>query len=206
MARRVVVCSMDAKSERPELRHFRGDPLGEVLVNQGKYVAAVLTIIRAFLTAGLPGKPKPLGGFARWSDWVRGALMWLGETDPTDTTTAVRELDPARQRLTAVMFQWNEVIGCRPVTARQIIDEAIVLGKGEFREALLAVAGVRGNIDSRMLGKWLAEQCGRLNAGMSFGRGKLKDGNRPWVLEGGRDVPAKRSDDDDAADLRDLLR
>jgi putative DNA primase/helicase len=25
MARRVVVCSMDAKSERPELRDFRGD-------------------------------------------------------------------------------------------------------------------------------------------------------------------------------------
>jgi hypothetical protein len=190
MARRVLLCSLDAKSERPELREFYLKPLELVRQDRMTYVAAALTIARAYIAAEMPNRPRPLGGFAQWSDWVRGALVWLGEADPAATMDTVRELDPARQRMIAIMQQWNEVIGGRPVTVRQIIDAAVAQPSGELREALLTVAGDRGAISGRVMGKWLSEHRGRLDAGLSFERGKMIRGNHTWVLQGGRDIPA----------------
>src|SRR5262245_65982251 len=54
MVRRGLVCNLDTLSERPELRQFQHDALRQALENRGPYVAAPLTIIRAYLTAGAP--------------------------------------------------------------------------------------------------------------------------------------------------------
>ena len=51
--------------ERPELRQFHGDPVATVLADRGPYIAAVLTIVRAYLAAGCPGLLPPLASFAR---------------------------------------------------------------------------------------------------------------------------------------------
>jgi hypothetical protein len=56
MTRRVVLCTLDAKKERPELRNFKRDPVAEVLADRGAYVAAVLTVVRAYIAAGDRGE------------------------------------------------------------------------------------------------------------------------------------------------------
>jgi hypothetical protein len=94
MVRRAVVCTLDAGVERPELREFKFDPIDRVLQNRGAYVAACLTIARAYVAAGAPKVRGPLGSYGEWSDMVRAPLIWLGEADPVDSMETAREEDP----------------------------------------------------------------------------------------------------------------
>ena len=54
LVRRVVRCQMDANSERPETRKFKGNPVDLVLVDRGRYIAGALTVVRAYIAAGRP--------------------------------------------------------------------------------------------------------------------------------------------------------
>lgn len=194
MARRVLLCSLDARVERPELREFDSNPLEMVRENRGRYVAAALTILRAYIVAGKPNRPKPLGSFEAWSDLVRGALIWLGMADPVATMAQVREADPRRLQLLAVMAHWNEVIGDERVTVNEVIAAAVRSG-GEFREALLAVAGERGAIDGRRLGRWLGAHKGRIVDGRWIEAGPLRRGTGTWQLCGEVGKAAPESSD-----------
>src|SRR4029079_3845618 len=99
MTRRSITSSLDAQLERPEVRRFKADPLKQVLATRGLYVAAVLTIVRAYIMAGQPNRLLPLASFEDWSDKVRSALVWLGEADPIDTIALARAEDPELQDL-----------------------------------------------------------------------------------------------------------
>jgi putative DNA primase/helicase len=97
LVRRTIQCALDADMEQPETRRFRQDPLAMVLADRGRYVAAILTIARAYICAGMPGRPEPVMSFGRWSDMVRGPLTWLGEADPCNTVVGLtRSLRPGR--------------------------------------------------------------------------------------------------------------
>ena len=63
---------------------FKGDPMQDILANRGNYIAAALTICRAYIAAGRPNQLPQLASFGEWSDTVRSALVWLGEADPVD--------------------------------------------------------------------------------------------------------------------------
>ena len=84
LTRRTVVARIDADQERPELRSFRGNPVATVMRERGRYIAACLTIVRAYVAAGRPGRLPVLASYAAWSDLVRSALVWLGRADPCD--------------------------------------------------------------------------------------------------------------------------
>ena len=57
---------------------------------------------------------------------VRQALIWLDRADPCETVAKVREDDPNRTGLLAVLAQWREAIGLNVVrTVREIINVAI---------------------------------------------------------------------------------
>ena len=59
------------------------------MADRGKYIAACLTICRAYIAAGRPGKLNRLASFGGWSDTVRSALVWLGEADPVKSMDTV---------------------------------------------------------------------------------------------------------------------
>ena len=82
LTRRGLICNLDAPIERPELREFKYDPLAMVLADRGKYIAAALTITKAYLTSGERVKCSPIGSYGDWSRVVREALIWLGEEGP----------------------------------------------------------------------------------------------------------------------------
>ncbi|KAA2237078.1 PriCT-2 domain-containing protein [Salinarimonas soli] len=200
MTRRTLLCSLDAGVERPETRAFETDPVEMVLADRGRYVEAALTILRAFHLAGRPQQTAPLGSFVDWSRWVRGALIWLGEADPCESMDKVRSADPRLESLTAVVTQWEEVIGSERVSVKHVIDRAIELeeaslGDGlyaarkprpykhpEFREALLAVAGEGGAISSRRLGRWLASNQNRLVGCYKIVADGIVEGITRWRL------------------------
>jgi putative DNA primase/helicase len=64
MVRRGFVCNLETLEEQPELRAFKQNPLKLAAANRGAYVAAALTIIRAYLAAGAPQICFPFGSYA----------------------------------------------------------------------------------------------------------------------------------------------
>lgn len=193
MTRRAIRATLDAGVERPELRAFDRDPLAMVAAHRGDYVAAGLTILRAFHIAGRPSQTVPLGSFTAWSAWVRDALIWLGEADPCETMEGMRGADPKLEALTAALEEWRSVIGTDRVTVREIIERAAaqqtqLFGKAEFvnpefREALLRVAGEGGAINGTRLGKWLSQHQNRVVAGHRIISAGTTGNRARWQLD-----------------------
>jgi putative DNA primase/helicase len=166
--RRCVRCSLDAGVERPEERSFTANPVKLVLADRGKYVAACLTIARAYIAAGRPGKLPPYPSYEEWSDLVRSAIVWLGWADPIATVAAIRGDDPVRAERSAAFAAWaadlQPEIGYQTA---ELVTEAEAWAQGQRRHpelfaALYAVAASRGGtqqIDPMRLAHWLRKNC-----------------------------------------------
>ncbi len=82
-------------------------------------------------------------------------------------------------------------IGClggQRVSSAQVINAA--LATPDFREALLAVAGAGGAINTQRLGKWLRANAGKLVGGLKVEPAGVLRGTQMWALPGGGDVVA----------------
>jgi hypothetical protein len=202
MSRRAILCRLDPGCERPELRRFSSDPIATLREHREKYLVAALTILRAFHVAGRPRQVDPLGSFEDWSNWVRGALIWLGEADPVASMEAVRADDPKLEAAIAVVTQWWEVLGTDRVAVRSLIEKAteqrtmlnsiqhkLEFVRPDFREALLAVAGDGGVISSRRLSKWIGGHEARIVAGRRIVRRTMLAGFMTWQLEAAGGAP-----------------
>lgn len=194
MTRRTVMSRLDAGCERPETRSFDFDPVELALQRRGELIGAALTLLRAYITAGRPWTSgSHLGSFEDWSRLVRGALIWLGEADPCASMDSIRESDPQLEALTGVMDHWKAACGQKRVTARDLVDLAVaqvpgtsgyntVFERPDFREALLAVAGAGGAINTVRFGKWLNASKGRIVNGFRIEQMPKLNGNVTWCL------------------------
>ena len=175
MTRRTVLCTLDTKAERPELRDFEFDPIERVQANRGAYVAAVLTIIRAYRAAGSPEVCGPVGSYEDWTQAVRAPLIWLGHADPCASMDRARDEDPELSAIRELFGHWREHLGLSSgYTSNAIIKAACERssfgGFGtpgdfvlpEFRDLLLRQAGDGGAVNSRRFGKWLSKISGRV--------------------------------------------
>jgi hypothetical protein len=101
----------------------------------------------------------------------------------------------AEPSLANVAAQWQAVIGDERVTVAEVIriaceresanfGERADFAHAELREALLAVAGERGAVNSRRLGRWFAEVAGRIVDGSSFEQCGQRQGVAVWRLAG----------------------
>jgi putative DNA primase/helicase len=198
MVRRSLISSLDAQMERPELRKFDTDPVNDVLSDRGKYVAACLTIVRAYAAASRPHHLPALASFEDWSASVRSALVWLGCQDPVTSMESAREDDPDLAELREVLALWKTHLGSGSgyaFTARDAAEaackrEATVMGEPpdfacpEFRDVLLRIAGERGNVNTRKLGTWLMDHAGRIIGGLRMIKaGTANGGVLRWNVE-----------------------
>jgi len=201
LTRRALLCQLDAKVERPELRPFNCDPVAEAKAKRPALVVAALTILRAYLVAGKPSHDlRPLGSFEAWSSLVRGALSWLGAGDPFDTMESVRARDPQTEALRAVLTAWRAVAGEQAMTTSQAIDrteasrnfggvQPVDSSDGRARVdatlygALLAVAGQGSEINPKRLGRWLARNKDRILDGLRIVRAEERQGFALWRVE-----------------------
>jgi hypothetical protein len=173
MVRRGLVCKLEALDERPELRSFKCDALEIAAANRGAYVAAALTIVRAYFTAGTPRVCGPLGSYGAWSKMVRAPLVWLGEPDPIKSMDDLREEDSELASIREFFGLWLDYeldLGVDYTTA-QIIEAACPphspnnYAPQAFRHFLLRVAAAKGTPDvvsADRLGWWLRGISGRI--------------------------------------------
>jgi putative DNA primase/helicase len=142
-----------------------------VLAERGRYVAAVLTIARAYLAAGCPNLRSPLASFEGWSRMVRSPLVWLGRPDLVRTMEAARADNPALVQLHAVVTAWQAVISVTvPLTAAELKDRAYNDRDLHLLRALslIAVQPGRSEIDPVRLGQWLGRNRGRVANGLKI--------------------------------------
>jgi len=209
LCRRVITVNLDSEMERPEFRQFDFDPVERVLADRGAYIAAALTICRAYVVAGRLNKAPRLASFEGWSDLVRSALIWLGKADPVKSMELARAEDPERAELRSLLEAWAEVIGIGSGSRVRLAD-AILKGMSTVRAgpvlydetpktmeptypelyaALEALAfkdtGKRGQKpDARMLGNYLRRFKGTIVNGKRFAmKPDDKKGAEWWVDE-----------------------
>ncbi|MCA1366472.1 hypothetical protein I6F15_03505 [Bradyrhizobium sp. BRP14] len=156
LTRRTLRASIDRNEAQPEMHEYKRRPHEMVLADRGKYIAACLTIVRAYILAGRPCKLRPLASYEQWSRTVREALVWLGEADPVETMHAIKKDDPARQRLISLFETWP-TLDIEYSTA-ELIHESVT--SPPLRAALLDVASDgKGDIGSTRLGIYLREKA-----------------------------------------------
>jgi putative DNA primase/helicase len=196
MARRSIMARLDSGMARPEEREFSFDPVELVQNDRGKYLAAALTIVRAYILAGRPGQMKPLASFEAWSDNVRSALVWLGCPDPAASIETVRDSDPQLNTLKTVLDSWWTLYQGERMKAGDVVKDLDGLPvtdplagpKAALREALMPVCGRGSNLDGLRLGHWLRKNQGRpiptgAHGSSKFTAGTMSGGSVRWVVE-----------------------
>ncbi len=191
LVRRTLLCRLDANVENPESRVFVGNPVREVLADRGRYIAAALTIGRAYVCAGRPDALPPLASFERWSNLDRSALVWLGAVDPCASMDLARDEDPIRAARAELFGAWAKELGTNPrgLTVAEMIHEAEQIDQQgflcpAFREALLAVAAEKSGttISPKRLGKWISANNNNVVAGTKLVANRADKSRVRWVL------------------------
>jgi putative DNA primase/helicase len=174
MTRRAIVAELDARMERPAERVFQSDPVATVLADRGRYIAACMTILRAYLAAGSPKQPgAPMNSFGEWSNTVRASLLWLGQADPCETIAAARDEDPELERLSAFIMAAKDHIGdhqsALPASRIAELGTQQVHASGDWQpvhpelHAVMQEFTDRGSqVNLRRFGRWLASAKGRV--------------------------------------------
>jgi hypothetical protein len=194
LCRRVITAVLDPQLERPELREFTGSPVARILANRGAYVAAALTVCRAYIVAGRPDKAKPLASFEGWSDTVRSALMWLGEADAVDSIETARRDDPERIELDELLTAWAETLGVGKRYRFTLAEVIKIIGERtqaatelkldwpRLHAAIHAVAARgREGADSKSLGLWMRSRNGRIVGNRRFANMARDRGTYWWI-------------------------
>jgi hypothetical protein len=176
LVRRALLCSMDAGCERPELRVFNVNAIEIAQAGRGEFVAAALTVLRAWHVAAPSNllNLSPFGSFEEWSHRIREPLIWLGRVDPCETLAEVRNSDPHRDLLIAVIMQWQAHLSLNTkYTVQEVI--ALAVNTPSFYTALMGVAASRSGhtVSNSNLGRWLKRVQGKIVNGLAL----LQDGN-----------------------------
>jgi len=181
-SRRVVVCRLDAKVERPDSRRFDFDCQAEVLSTRPELVVAGLTILLAYHLSGRPSKLVPMGSFTDW-EWVRGALVWLGCADPADTRLAILDNDPRKDDLVSVMHLWETAFGSEPIDVSAISNVTGNHAAVDLEQKFIEIACRQGKWNSKSVGWWLKRNKDRVVSSRAFRSLKVSYGQQ-WYLEG----------------------
>ncbi|SDP55339.1 putative DNA primase/helicase [Phyllobacterium sp. YR620] len=176
--RRTVIINLDANCDRPDERAFDFDPVEVAKRDRAELVAAALTIVRAYIVAGRPDTPSPMGSFKVWSDLVRGALIWLGMGDPRGNTDQMRNEDPEIVALREVM----DALPREPFTVKQI---RLKFGEDPvLRSALSPYADRGGGFNSTKFTGFLRRFKDRWIGGRAIVLIKTDDSNGgTWAIE-----------------------
>jgi hypothetical protein len=182
MVRRGLVCNLESLDERPELRRFNRSALRTAGANRATYVAAALTVMRAYLAAGAPAVCGPLGSYEDWSRMVRSPLIWLGEPDPVASVDTSQAEDPELADLRELLEWWlgelkldEDYLSARLVEIGN--EPPVGFNSNPLKDILLRIAGDKGgNISTKRLGEWLRQHSGRVV--------RLSDGRRYWLIRG----------------------
>ncbi len=186
MTRRCITIHLDPGCEVPAARSFkRPELVRDVLRERGRYIAAALTIVRAWILAGRPKADcKSMAGYGDWSDLCRQPLLWLGLADATESVFESMTEDPDRETLGRVLTGWQSAFG----NGAAMVRDAVRVSEfgndhAELREVMHDIADERGQINRRRFGWWIKRHAGRIVEGRRFVRTNSSRSAEVWKVE-----------------------
>lgn len=182
MRRRVATINLDPKCATPTTMEYKGSPVEAVRKNRGAYVAAVLTIVQAWIKAGKPrAQVKSIATYGAWSDYCRQSLLWLGLADPATSLLDQVTHDPDGDPLVDLLHAWKGAFGTTATTVRKALQMAAG-GQRELDEAIRDCLGEeRGQPNPSKMGWFLKKHAGRIVKGMRF-VDATADGRKAWKI------------------------
>jgi len=166
LTRRIVYVRMVAPVANPAARqNFRiPDLIPWCTKNRAALVAAILTIIRAWIVAGQPGGALVMGSFDSWSRIVGGILNVAGvdgflankeslDDDANDEDAAYREL----------VEDWNDEHGTAAVGVGSLLPlmlERFDLGHGDEHGKAVKAGHLLRRLTGRIIGDFRIEDAG----------------------------------------------
>ena len=194
--RRVLIVRLDAQQEQPFTREFAFNPMDEVINNRQQMVVAALTIVRAYITANRPkAAPGRIASFELWDDLVRQPLCWLRKfaadsarndlpvfDDPAMSITRSESANPDQAKLSAMLNAWFDAFGDTPTTVATAISQTGDYAQTSvmLKDAADEIAGQRGVINSRILGRWIERHAEQRLGGLRFVREGKSHGVALW--------------------------
>lgn len=190
LLRRVLTIHIDPRTATPATMTYKERPVEKVRQHRSKYVAAVLTIIRAWREAGMPrvtaDSIATFGG--AWSDYCRYPLMWLGEPDPAAALLDQISNDPEGHALGCLMNEWRLVFGSSATTLRKAVDTALQNQPGLLDAIRELPVEERGEINRAKLGWQLKKNANRIVGGYKFQQVEA-DGRNAWRVVATKSPP-----------------
>jgi len=180
LCRRVLSCRIDPKTEKPWQRGFDLDPAEYCLEHRNQMVEAGLTVLRSALQ-GAEAPRDRLASFEVWSDTIRRAVIFAGKLmgvqDPAKVISAAFEDDPETAKLRALLKTWYEEHGERAIL---VADFCTDFTENPLRAAVMEIAGERGIINPRRLGRWLERNSGRILDDFVLEQTGRRNGSALW--------------------------
>lgn len=153
MRRRTLPIRLKPAGDPVRNRTFRyPDPQRYAAEHRDELLTALLTIVRAWITAGRPKASPPLRNFPSFEAWsiVREVVVWLGEPDPLATRSDLdADRDGATQAL-AEFLQYFETADrtCRGLTAAALRGKLLEDFDGPLARYFTACTG--RSVDERL--------------------------------------------------------
>ena len=178
LSSRTICCSLDAKMEEPEKRHFPGDIREEVLRDRSKLLHAAFVILLAYMKNSNKVRVTTFGRFEQWSSMVREAIIWCGLPDPCNSLEEINASDPVRRKLKNLLMSWHTLTLGKPARVLDVLALAKKIEKGDiesdidtkeaaiiFNETALGIAFCKKNpteLSARSIGKFFSKHEGRI--------------------------------------------
>jgi hypothetical protein len=129
MARRCYWVRLDPKVSKPwERTEFRHpDLLGWARRNRGQLLAALLTLVRAWIVAGRPDASEgvPLGSFESWTRTVGGTLAFADVSGfLRNQQDMYEQIDEDTSQWLGFLTAWYGRFSSEAVTVKQVLQEA----------------------------------------------------------------------------------
>jgi len=161
-------------------------------------VVAALTIVRAYISAGSPkAAPGRIASFELWDDLVRQPLCWLMRLanesgrmglpafdDPAKSIIRAESENPEQAKLGAILHTWHAAFGNKPTTVAAV-QSHLELHSPEsiqLNNAIDEIAGQRGAINPRILGRWIERHAEQRHSGLRFVRASKVHGVVRWQV------------------------
>lgn len=186
-SRRVCPIRLETPEERPEERQGFRYPnlLAHVKKHRPRLLGAALTILRAYIGAGMPDmKLSAWGSYEAWSRLVRGAVVWVGLPDPAIGRIEMQDrADDGASAMRSLLETLQQADPDRNgMTAAQMVE----LGKGQgwpwqadLRDAIEQLAN---RLDSRILGNRLRLYQRRVFGGVYLARAGTSHNVARWAV------------------------
>lgn len=188
MCRRVLVCRIDPQTDRPYARSFDLNPVAYCKEHRQQMVADALTLIRFYLSSGVPpiGVGK-MGSFEEWDGLVRQTILYVDrELDPgkfgdvMERIIASQAVDPEQEMLGVFLQTWHNKYGGDWQFASDVINDyykVTDINKSSTSPVQSALADAindlytgRKELTAKSLGKILSSRKDRIVGGLRLER------------------------------------